>query len=76
MKRTLRQLNADFISKGEQFLADISTYSKDPLKANEALLMEIIHDNRNTEYGRRFGFSDISNADEYRKKVPLSSYDD
>lgn len=76
MKRTLRQLNADLFSKGEQFLADISTYSKDPLKANEALLMQIIHGNRNTEYGRRFGFSDISNADEYRKKVPLSSYDD
>lgn len=76
MKHTLQQLNADFIDKGEQFLADISTYSKDPLKVNEALLMQIIHDNRNTEYGRRFGFSDISNADEYRKKVPLSGYDD
>ena len=76
MKRTILQLRTELINKGETFLEEIDICSKDPLKTNEDLLLQILHDNRNTEYGRKYGFGEIRSADEYRKKVPLSSYDD
>ncbi len=43
---------------------------------NENNLRRILRDNRDTEFGRRFGFSDISSAEEFSEAVPLSEYDD
>ena len=36
----------------------------------------IIRDNADTEFGRKYGFSDIRSIDEYRARVPLSEYKD
>ncbi len=41
---------------------------------NRALLMRILHDNRDTEYGRRYGFADIRSVEEYQQKVPVITY--
>lgn len=49
------------------------------LKADEVNrdnLMTILSDNRDTEYGKKYGFSDIHSFEDYRKKVPLVKYDD
>ena len=49
------------------------------LRANEVNrvnLMTILSDNRDTEYGKKYGFSDIVNIDEYKKKVPITDYGD
>ena len=43
---------------------------------NRSLLMDILMDNSSTEYGEKYHFSDIRNEDEYREKVPLTSYED
>ena len=40
------------------------------------LLETLLKDNADTEYGRKYGFANIYNADEYRKKLPLTTYDD
>ncbi len=42
---------------------------------NEALLMRILDDNKNTEYGRRYGFDEIKSVEEYQKRVPVIVYD-
>ena len=42
---------------------------------NEALLMRILDDNKDTEYGRRYGFADIKSVEEYQKRVPVIVYD-
>lgn len=76
MELTIRELRTDLIDEGEKFLEEIDTCSNDPLRTNEDFLLQILHDNRNTEYGRKYGFGGIRSADEYRKKVPLSNYDD
>ena len=39
-------------------------------------LMKIIKDNKDTTYGKRYCFEDISSVPEYQKKVPISSYAD
>ena len=42
---------------------------------NEALLMRILRDNSDTEYGRKYGFSEITSVEEYQKRVPVIVYD-
>jgi len=42
---------------------------------NEELLMRILRDNSETEYGKKYGFADIKSVEEYQKKVPVIVYD-
>lgn len=52
------------------------TASVNAENTQKEFLKNLLNDNENTEYGKMYGFSDIHNADEYRKKVPLTVYDD
>ena len=47
-----------------------------PRQVQQAKLLRILQRNRDTEYGRRFGFADIRSIDDFQKRVPLVSYDD
>ena len=38
--------------------------------------MRLVRENANTEYGRKNNFKDIRNMDEFRRYVPLTTYDD
>ena len=49
---------------------------KNACAEQEALLKRILSQNAGTEYGRRYGFDTIRNAEDYRKKVPLSTFED
>ncbi len=42
----------------------------------ERLLLEMLHRNRETEYGKRHCFADIHSAREYQDAVPLAEYED
>ena len=37
---------------------------------------QLLEDNKETEYGKKYHFSDIHDENEYRKNVPLTTYDD
>ena len=43
---------------------------------NEENLLTILHDNKDTEFGKKYGFADIGSIDEYKKKVPVTDYRD
>lgn len=45
-------------------------------EAQKKILQEIIGANRQTKYGRRYDFSALRSVDDYRKKVPITSYAD
>lgn len=61
---------------GDVSLLEIEHYTKDPMKAQNMTLRKILRRNRNSELGKKFGFADIHSIDEYRKKVPLTTYAD
>ena len=44
-------------------------------KVSEKLLLDLIKRNRNTEYGRKYGFSDIHTIQDYQDKVPFTTYE-
>ena len=45
-------------------------------KANTDTLLKILKDNKNNEYGKKYDFENIHSFEEYKEKVPLSTYDD
>jgi hypothetical protein len=61
---------------GKSVLNSLEEKSKDPLRYQEELLMSVLQDNKDTEYGKKHGFSDIHSIEEYQKQVPLGEYDD
>lgn len=48
----------------------------DAAEIQSKILFEILHRNRQTEYGLKHGFGKISSIDEYQSSVPVVSYDD
>lgn len=62
--------------KGALAQKRIEEMSKDPMKYNKDLLLKIIEDNKDTEFGRKYNFSEIKTIEDYKKNVPLSKYDD
>ena len=53
---------------------DDITYN--PMRSQEDFVMRLVRENAQTEYGRKNGFKDIRNIDDYRRLVPLTSYSD
>ena len=43
----------------------------DPMAAQQAVLLEYLSRNKDTEYGRKYRFSEIRSIDQYRASVPL-----
>ena len=54
-------------------LEDI-TYN--PMRSQEEFVMRMVRENAKTEYGLKYGFSNIHNLDEFRRYIPLTTYDD
>lgn len=48
----------------------------DITSAQEELLLSMLKKAEHTEYGRAYRFAEISSADDYQKKVPLTVYED
>jgi hypothetical protein len=46
----------------------------DPAEAQRALLQRMMERNRDTEYGREYGFANVRSFEDYRKAVPLIDY--
>ena len=45
--------------------------TKNPIKAQERVLFEYLRRNKDTEFGRKHGFSGIGSVEEYGRRVPL-----
>ena len=49
--------------------------TKDPVKYQKKALFEYLQRNKNTEYGRKYGFANIKTVDDFKRNVPLSDYE-
>lgn len=68
--------NKNKVAAGLAVLDEMTRICKDPQRYNNELLMKILEENKDTEYGKKMGFADIHSVEEFQKKVPLTSYDD
>ena len=58
-------------AKGRASLRRMEKSSRNPEAENLRLLKKIIRKNRNTEYGRLHGFSNIKSPEDFKKNVPV-----
>ena len=70
------QANLKGVREGQKIFRAFPETCKEAMAINTALLMKILEDNKDTEYGRRYGFGEIKTVEEYQKRVPLITYDD
>lgn len=62
--------------KGLRAIEELDAGAAQAVKGSEALLMQLLRDNANTEYGKKYGFSEIKSVRDYQQNVPFSTYDD
>ncbi len=60
---------------GNIVLRGVDHFTSVPLETQEKILMQIIDENKDTEYGKKIGFKDIHSIEDFQKIVPLSDYD-
>ncbi len=48
----------------------------DPMRSQDEFVMRLIRENANTAYGLRMNFNSIHSLDDFRRIVPVSSYED
>lgn len=76
MPSALAGSNLKNIEEGIEIKKQFDENAKRPMERNTELLMEILHDNKDTAYGKKYDFEHISSVEEFQKKVPVSRYDD
>src|SRR5215212_8145549 len=62
--------------KAPRSLRHFNALCRDPVQAQDRLLRQILETNADTEFGRRYGFGDITSFQQFQERVPISSYED
>ncbi len=70
------KMNIKNYSEGKAIMAAMEEMTKDPIGYNTEFLMRILDDNKDTEYGRMYGFADIRSVEDFQRKVPITTYKD
>jgi len=68
--------NKKRMDDGIKAFAKLREECREPMKVNEALLLKIIRDNEDTEYGKKYDFKNIHSIKEFQAKVPVTKYSD
>src|SRR5215217_910664 len=62
--------------KAPRSLRHFNTLCRDPVRAQEDLLRQILETNADTEFGRRHRFGSMATFREFQQRVPISAYED
>lgn len=54
----------------------IEEHFNNPLELQHSSLEELIFSGRNTEWGKKYGYSEIGNFEQFKAKVPISTYEE
>lgn len=74
-----KQTRAAYEACAAQGIAALKAFREEverPMEVTTELLMRLIEDNKDTEYGKKYDFANIKTIADYQKKVPVVTYDD
>ncbi len=71
-----KQVFKNLIASGTNCLHNLRSMDRNAQDVNDNLLRDILRKNSLTEYGKRYGFSQIRSYEEYARTVPLTDYAD
>lgn len=57
-------------------LSDFEAYANNPEAVQQKVLKRLLNDAAETEWGKRYGYSNINSYEKYASTVPLQTYDD
>lgn len=72
----MRILNSILTWALKKRISQIEQFMINPLGVQEDLLMNLIKQGRNTEYGRKHEFSDVGDPLSFQRSAPIVSYED
>lgn len=70
------QGNLKGIMDGKPVYEEVQKMLEHPMEHNTELLMKLLEENKDTEYGKKYDFENIHSVEEFQAKVPISRYDD
>lgn len=70
------QGNLKGIMDGKPVYEEVQKMLEHPMEHNTELLMKLLEENKDTEYGKKYDFENIHSVEEFQAKVPVSRYDD
>lgn len=69
------QSNLKDYERGKSVYAQINREFAEGSEYNKALLFQILYDNKDTEYGKKYHFDKIKTIEEFQNLVPVITYD-
>ncbi|MBQ5905275.1 MAG: GH3 auxin-responsive promoter family protein [Clostridia bacterium] len=60
---------------GKMVLSGVNRFTSIPFETQEKILLQIMDENKDTEYGKKIGFKDVHSIEDFQRIVPLSTYD-
>ncbi len=60
---------------GKMVFKGMNHFTSIPVETQEKILLQIMDENKNTEYGKKIGFDKVHSVEDFQKIVPLSNYD-
>ena len=76
MYEALNARRRNSAEKNQQILALFEKITATPMEVQKKLLLDLLQEHKDTEYGRKYGFADIHSIEEYQRRVPLTEYSD
>lgn len=70
------KVNRGNVKLGREIREELTEKCRRPQELNNELLMRILRENQDTEYGRKYHFDRISSVEDYQQMVPVTVYDD
>lgn len=75
MDNITKQINLANAEAAQADYQQILQEMDSPFQVNEALLLKILADNRDTEYGKKYDFANIKSYADYKRSVPIITYE-
>lgn len=72
----MRILNSILTWALKKRIGQIEHFMNNPLDVQEELLMKLINQGKNTEYGRKYGFKTVNDPLSFQKSAPVVAYED
>ena len=70
------QITWMFILHGRKTVRELDKASREAIIRQHRLLSELLKENENTEFGKKYDFAHIRTAEQFKENIPFTEYDD
>lgn len=75
-EKVIKIVNEARWTDGQKVRNRLEDITYNPMRCQEEFVMRLVRENSTTAYGQTHGFKNIQNIDDFRNRVPLTTYND